>query len=403
VLQDLAPRSTLPDAETACAEARRARAALEVSVERLRLLRRRLVDSGRIADAAATDADRSEVAARKDALHQAWQAAIAASEAESDRRDATAAWLRGITETNQRMRVALRHLSHARRQVALLESELQRADLEAAAARIRTEAADAACAEARARRATAEEAAVGLDGRDRASIVADAGGGLPMEAAAEEPLDAWDESDGPMGIAWMIPRPVDSPTVRRLLAGDMATHAAMATELAEMSGQLPARYLLLLEALVDGLSAAAIDAGELAFDRDHPLWSQFSTEEARLVIRGLRDLGFRLDLQDGWFGGRSPTAADLASALGFAGYDVRSLRAVPSGEQLRELPVSVQIALLDHVRRTAPDLTLDQVMRAVGTHAATLGELWDEWGRVRPLLVAGTPIADPVMPAGAAS
>lgn len=372
-------------------------------MERLRVLRRRLVDSGRIVEASATDADRTAVAARKDELHQAWQAAMEMAAAEPDRQDATAAWLRGITETNQRMRIALRQLSHARRQVALLEVELRRADLEAAAARIRTEAADAACAEARARRATAEEAAVGLDGRDRAGIVADAGGALPTRAEAEEPLDAWDESEGPMGVAWVSPRPVDSPTVRRLLAGDPATHAAMATELAEMSGQLPARYLLLLEAFVDGLSAAAIDAGELAFDRDHPLWSQFSTEEARLVIRGLRDLGFRLDLQDGWFGGRSPTAADLASALGFAGYDVRSLRAVPSGAQLRELPVSVQIALLDHVRRTAPDLTLEQVMRAVGTRAADLGELWDEWGRVRPLLVAGAPSADPALmarPAG---
>jgi hypothetical protein len=169
-----------------------------------------------------------------------------------------------------------------------------------------------------------------------------------------------------------------------------------------MSGQLPARYLLLLEAFVDELSAAAIDAGELAFDHGHPLWAQFSADEARLVIRGLRDLGFRLDLRDGWFGGRSPTAADLASALGFAGFDVRALRAVPSAEQLRDLPASVHIAVLEHLRHTAPDLTLVQILRAVGSRAPQLGELWDEWGRVRPLLVAGAPAGELAAPAQAA-
>jgi hypothetical protein len=393
VLQDPGPRSLLPDAETACAEARRAREALDLSVERLRVLRRQLVDAGRIVDAAAADADRHTVAARKDELRGTWHAAMEAAPDEAERQEATAAWLRAITDTNHRMRLALRQLADGRRRVALLELDLRAADLEAAAARIRTEAADAACTDARARRAAAEEAAVLLDGRDRAAVVA-AAGGDPL-SMAEEDVDLMPDDPDVLetpGILGGGGRAVDSPTVRRLLAGDPATHTAIATELAEMSGQLPARYLLLLEAFVDELSAAAIDAGELAFDRGHPLWNQFSPDEARLVIRGLRDLGFRLDLQDGWFGGRAPTAADLASALGFAGYDVRSLRAVPSGEQLRELPASVQIAVLDHLRRVAPDLTLEQVLRAVGGRAANLGELWDEWGRIRPLLVAGAPL-----------
>jgi hypothetical protein len=179
--------------------------------------------------------------------------------------------------------------------------------------------------------------------------------------------------------------------VRRLLEGDEPTHHAIANELAEMSGQLPARYLLLLDTFVDALGSAALDAGSLVVDATHPLWSQFSPEGPALVIRGLRDLGFQLDLHDGWYGGRAPATSDLASAMGFAGYDVRALRGLPSAAELRELPLSVQVATHDHLRRMAPDLTLDQMALALGPRGNRLGDLWDEWGRVRPLLSGALP------------
>ena len=114
VIQDPAPRATLPDADTACAEARRTRETLDVSLERLRGLRRRLVDAGRVVDAAAADADRNAVAARKDELRDTWRTAMETAPDVADRQEATATWLRAITATNHRMRLALRQLADGR-------------------------------------------------------------------------------------------------------------------------------------------------------------------------------------------------------------------------------------------------------------------------------------------------
>lgn len=370
------------DADPVCAEARAAREAVEGSHEMLRVIRRELVDAGRRVEAAARDADRNGVADRKQALATGWRSAMDAATTDPARREATAIWMRHVSDTNRRTSVALRELVLGRQHVAVLEARLKAAELEAAAVRIRAEVADAACDEARRTRAAADERQVGTDGPNR---VAAAG-------ADRSAPDGTTDGDGAESIEEpVIMRAADSDTVRRLLAGDQATHQALAAELAEMSGQVAARYLLLLDALVDELTAAAVDAGELAFDHDHPLWGQFNPEEARLVVRGLRDLGFRLDIREGWFGGRAPTGSDLASALGFAGHDVRSLRGIPSAAELRDLPTSVHVAAQVHVRRWAPDLTLDQMARALGPRASRLGELWDEWGRVRPLLAGGLP------------
>ncbi len=396
------------DAESACARARAERERVERSVQRLGEVRRELLEAGSLVETAARDADRHAIRSHKDALRRTWRETMEDAPDEDARREATAAWLRQITVTNERMRHAMRQLAQGRARVASLEAQLRAADLDAAAARIRAEVADAACAEARQRRAAEEEAAVLHDGRDRAGVVAAAGvdaavvamtrATLAPDALGSGPtndgLDADPGLDEP-GLADAPPptppAPVESITVRRLLAGDPGTHAAIAAELSEMSGKLPARYLLLLKRLVDALSEAAIDAGDLAFDHDHPLWAQFSPDEARLIVRALRDLGFRLDLDDGWFGGRAPSASDLAAAFGLVGHDVRGLRAPPSGGQLRELPRSIHVALHDHLRRTAPDLSLEQVTGALGRRATPLGELWDEWGRIRPLLLTGVP------------
>jgi len=375
---------SLPDAEGVCADARRARQAVETSHELLRGIRRTLVDAGRIVEAAARDADRHAVGDKKSVLASDWQHAMDAAASPDDRRQATATWMRQISDVNTRTRAAIRQLAAGRAQVAALEARLRTADLEAAAVRIRAETLEAACAEARRTRAVHDERSVAADGWQRVEAAAAAG-----VAAGEGPVAGAADDDPALRPASYAPLAADSETVRRLLTGDVATHQVLASELAEMSGRLPARYLLLLDTLVDELAAAAVDAGELAFDHDHPLWGQFSADDARLVVRGLRDLGFRLDIHEGWFGGRAPTTSDLASALGFAGHDVRALRGIPSATALQDLPKSVQVAAHDHLRRMAPDLTLDQMARALGPRAARLGDLWDEWGRVRPLLASG--------------
>ena len=51
---------------------------------------------------------------------------------------------------------------------------------------------------------------------------------------------------------------------------------------------------------------------------------------------------------------------------------------------------NVDLFRLFHVT-AAGNLTLDQVTRALGPRAGRLGELWDVWGLVRPLLATGLP------------
>ena len=139
-----------------------------------------------------------------------------------------------------------------------------------------------------------------------------------------------------------------------------------------MSGQPPARYLLLLDTLVDELIAAAIDAGELAVRPRPPAVGPVSRRGgAPGHHAALRDLGFRLDLHDGWFGGRAPTAQRPRVGAGVRGHTTCGRSAAsPRPPTLRDLPGSVTVAAHEHLRRTAPDLTLVQMSAPPGRAAA---------------------------------
>jgi hypothetical protein len=369
-------RPSPADLDPACAEARREREAAERRGEALRQARDALLAAQHAQDLASRDLDRRAIADRKaDALRAYRTAVAAAADDEQARRAAIATWFRDVDRINRRTRVATRQLAQSRAVLAELEARTRSTDLEAAAARIRAESAEARCAEAR-RRVAADDDASG-------------------EAPGEPAWDAveWVASpatgeidDAPVAVR-RVGVPADAPLVRRLVAGDRDTHQALGAELAEMSGSVAARSVLLLHELVDALAAAAVEAGELAFDHSHPFWAQFSPAEAREITGALRRIGFRFDLEDGWYGGRVPTPTDLASAISWMGQDLRGLRVQPTAAELRELPGSVMVATHEHLRRTAPDLTLDQLTAAVGSRAARLGELWNEWGRLRSLLL----------------
>lgn len=399
------------DHDALCAEVRIHNAAAEERLDALRTARRELAELNRELDLAAHEADRHGTAERKTALAVAWRTAMAAAPDEATRQAATATWMGNVSELNRRTRSALRRLAAGRLEAIQLERRVAQAELDARAARIRAEAAEAACESARrkrverdeqlvlearaaARSAAAQEA--GSDGVAELTMVADPAaeaGAVIGEGPDGEPADAVEgTTDDAAPVAAVARRPADSDVVLGLMAGDPVTHQAIAAELGEMHGQLPARYLLLLDTLVEEVTVAAVDAGALAFTPGHPLWSQLSPEEGRLVMRGLRDLGFRLDLHDGWYGGRAPTPNDLASALGFAGLDVRAVRGLPTSAELRELPSSVLVAAHDHLRERAPDLTLDEMTRLLGQRAPRLNELWDDWGRVRPILSGELPV-----------
>jgi hypothetical protein len=328
--------------------------------------------------------DHRVIAERKALALRTWRAAMGAAQDETEKADATAAWLRRIDAINRRTRTAFRQLGHAQSWLTVLEGRASAAELTAAASRIRAEAAEAECAEARGLQAArdADPMAVGTAAQQASGATRDESPGeLELVLGDRDPAAT---ADGSTRRSSAMP----CPTLELLLADDRPTHERLAAELSEMTGVVAARYLLLFHELIDELAGAALDAGELAFDHDHPFWAQFAASEARRIIRGLRDLGFRLDLHEGWYGGRAPAAKDFASAVAYAGFEVRGLRHLPTSQELVTLPTTIRVTTYDHMAKEATELTLEQVTGVLGPRAGRLDDLWDDWGKLRALLAA---------------
>jgi hypothetical protein len=118
----------------------------------------------------------------------------------------------------------------------------------------------------------------------------------------------------------------------------------------------------------------------------HPFWAQFDNVGARRVAEGLASMGYRFDGRQGWVDSHAPGLRDLAQALSYSGYDPRSLRR-PAGQQaIDELWQGTSVSVEEWLLREAPALELQAVIACLGPRAARLGELWDVWGRLRPLL-----------------
>ena len=83
-----------------------------------------------------------------------------------------------------------------------------------------------------------------------------------------------------------------------------------------------------------------------------------------------------------------PTQRELSLALGYAG--PRSDAGPPlaeRGSRPRELFAEVEVAADEYLAGAAGDLTLAEMVEMLGRRADNLVELWNNWGRVRPLLL----------------
>jgi hypothetical protein len=196
----------------------------------------------------------------------------------------------------------------------------------------------------------------------------------------------WTTADGvsPKQVA-----PAVGPLLAELLfEGDRAVMSWLANEMAELGSRPPSHYLLQLQELLDAVELAAADRQYLVFDARHPMWGQFSQTECRIIAGALSDLGFRKDPRDGWRDGRVPAANDLAIALAYAGFDARRVRAMPTTTQsCRDLASGISLSPLELVRDLAPELTIRELVEVLGRRADALDDLWDDWGRLRPLLL----------------
>jgi hypothetical protein len=248
---------------------------------------------------------------------------------------------------------------------------LERTALEADGARVAAEAAESACVAARQSLADCEERAA-------------AGG----PAVTPVPTGGDDGAIQPSsdGLAAAI-RAGASPRIVRLLRGD---RSAMQEAVTGLAGDDPAerrRWQLALSDLVDAVLADAIANSALEYPTDHPFWGPFNRSQSRDITAALSSLGYRFDGLGGWVDGRYPSQRDLSLALGYAGLDPMRMRQWPSESEMVGLFRDVQVAAAEHLAGAAGGMTLGELVAMLGRRADSLTEIWNAWGRVRPVLM----------------
>jgi hypothetical protein len=379
--------------DDACALADRMNALALASLERLREARRAYDEhAGRREHAAAT-ADPRAVRAAKDEAQATFRRARMAAGERGAIEAAAREWLREIDRVNARTREAVRLLTKEDAAEAGLLHSVERLGVEADGARIAAESAAEACRNARITLATCEErerlgAARPLDAPARlapASVVAGAVAAAPSRPGTVDTADvpvAVGSAEGGASVAGVV------PAVLPLLAGDRALQRRIAFDLAAGDAEAEVAWQVQLGALVDAITQRAIDSAALTFPEEHAFWGPYTQVQCREIAAALAALGYRFDGKGGFADGRVPGQRELSLAIGYAGLDPMRIRIWPTEAELPALFADVQVDAGRFVAEAAGELTLGEMIDLLGRRAEELSELWNAWGRVRPLLLA---------------
>jgi hypothetical protein len=176
--------------------------------------------------------------------------------------------------------------------------------------------------------------------------------------------------------------------IEALLQGNRDIFRALVGRLAEEVGLDARRLQLLLLELREGLFERARAAAVLDFAPGNRFWAQFTPPEARAVAAALEVLGRGFDGRQGWRDDRPAEPRELAMAVSMAGQDPRMLRVKPVREDLAALWVGTKVDAVAYLRERSPDLALETFEPSVGPRAEGLTELWDNWGRLRRLMLS---------------
>ena len=352
-----------------CAESHQATATHTALTERVRRLRRDLVAARHREEEAIAADDPAMRAAEKAAARDTYQLARATADSDDELRAAMAVWARALDRVNRTAAQRRREVVKARVAVTTLEGVLHTTEREEQAARMHADQAEAACLDARVRLAACEEQA-------------------QAPAAATATVFEPHAATGGHAVAISATGAVAPLVIESIVSGDRVALELAASRIAEHTGLAPATIQLQLQELLDAVLSAAAEDGYLVFDAGHPFWAGLSFEEARDVVNALARLGFIFEPAEGWHAGRAPGPSDLSMALAYAGLDARNMRDLPSADDLLVLPSSIGVDARAFLAAYAPELTVDNVVRALGRRAAQLEPLWNEWGQVRPTLLS---------------
>ena len=358
------------EVDTQCADAERLSAAAQIHLQRLREARRQHSELMRQREQDAQFRDRRRLNDDKRIAQSDYRAAMRRATDESGVRGAAATWLRRLDELNRGARLADDRAVSLTQRAAAIQSELPGLELAADAARISAEAAQVACLEARRTLAACEEET------------------MRRSPSAMRPMRA---SVAPAIMGDTVPQTSDAGSVvgaaRALMRGDRQTLLGLALRLAEETGLEAGRLQLLLLDLRDQILAKALDDFAFDFPENHPFWSQFPEDAARGVTASLSSMGYRFDGVSTWVDGHVPQVRDLALALSYCGYDPRSLRRPAGQAAIDGLWQGTTLESDKYLLACASDLSLSQLVSLLGPRAGRMTELWDIWGRLRPLLM----------------
>ena len=356
--------------DRACAQAHAAKEAHTAAAENVRSLRRDLTAAQHELEQAVAAADPARRAAEKAAAHDAYRLAKLSAEGDDALREAVAIYARAIDQANRTARLTDRSRHKAAARVEALKAASRAAEQDERATRLRADQAESACLDARVRLAACEEGTAVGDEDEHATVF--------------EPHAATGGHAVAIGTT-----PAHPPLVMEaMVAGDRVAVELTAARLAEHVGLPVGEAMLQLQELIDAIVAAASAAGYLIFDTRHRFWSALTFEEARDVIAALDRLGFVFEPATGWHAGRAPSSSDLSMALAYAGLDARNMRHLPTSEELRALPASIGVDARAFLAANAPELSVDNVVRALDARRVEqLEPLWNEWGQVRPILL----------------
>jgi len=359
------------EVDSRCAEAERLGLVAIAHQQRLREARRQLHEVSTLREADSKVRDRRQLGELKNAARKAYHAALMLAENAGQVQEAAQGWLREIDRLNRQVDLADRRAEDVVRRATELERAMPGIELAADAARITAEGAQVACLEARRTLADCEEAA-----QRRIE--------QPNDAA--QPTTTFEEGTADQAVASQ-PAALRVRPITLVLRGDRETLLSLGLRLADETGVEAGRLQLLLLELREQLAARALEDNALRFPADHPFWSQFPGEGARRVVASLASMGYRFDGREGWADDHAPTMRELAIAVSHVGLDPRSLRRPAAQEALDSLWLGTTVAVEEYLASRAPDLDLEQVMAFLGPRGARLSQLWDMWGRLRPLLL----------------
>jgi len=362
-------------ADERCEVATRARVEAERASDTLRAAQRSYDDHLSRAEEAARAADPRTIREAKDVAQRTFRAARGAAGSGEAVDTAARDWLLEINRINQEARSAAAAVQREQEAARALAGSLDRLTVEADAARIAASTADEACLAARQAAADCEEA------EQPATST------MPPIPSSAPPAPWLDDSLAPNDATATALASGTAPTIFRLLQGDRESLVAVVERLAGDDPEQRRQWQLAISDLVDAILATAIEGAALEFPEDHPFWGPFTLTQARDIVGALASLGYRYDGLGGWQDGRFPSQRDLSLALGYAGLDPMRMRHWPNEAEMAVLFESVRVAAPEFLAVAAGDLTLGELVTMLGHRADGLAEVWNAWGRIRPLLL----------------